>query len=88
LGVDHELDEVGWFGSGVEKLWRYNQHYFDDLNAIGASDRRDWHAGLIARWLSDNPAPQGDGWDPYPLSLGKASPSKPGTCLSDWSGTS
>jgi uncharacterized heparinase superfamily protein len=69
LGVDHELDEVGWFGSGVEKLWRYNQHYFDDLNAIGASDRRDWHAGLIARWLSENPAPQGDGWEPYPLSL-------------------
>jgi uncharacterized heparinase superfamily protein len=69
LGVDHELDEVGWFGSGVEKLWRYNQHYFDDLNAIGGSDRRDWHAGLIARWLSENPAPQGDGWEPYPLSL-------------------
>jgi uncharacterized heparinase superfamily protein len=69
LGVDHELDQVGWFGSGVEKLWRYNQHYFDDLNASGACDRREWHAGLMARWLSDNPATQGDGWESYPTSL-------------------
>ncbi|MBM4229779.1 MAG: heparinase [Gammaproteobacteria bacterium] len=69
LGVDHELDQVGWSGSGVEKLWRYNQHYFDDLNASGASDRREWHSGLIARWLSDNVATQGDGWEPYPTSL-------------------
>jgi len=69
LGVDHELGQVGWFGSGVEKLWRYNQHYFDDLNARGASDRREWHSGLMARWLSDNPAAQGDGWEPYPTSL-------------------
>lgn len=33
LEVEHSLDEVGWDDSRVELLWRYNQHYFDDLNA-------------------------------------------------------
>ena len=35
------LETVGWDGPNCEKLWRYNQHYFDDLNAIGASKRYD-----------------------------------------------
>ena len=31
LGVEGELVQLGWYGPGAEKLWRYNQHYFDDL---------------------------------------------------------
>src|SRR5262245_42153812 len=42
LGVEHDLDTIGWDDSKVPLLWRYNQHYFDDLNASGAETRRDW----------------------------------------------
>ncbi len=63
------LDEIGWDGPQREKLWRYNQHYFDDLNAIGAEQRYAWHAALIEDWIRHNPPGQGNGWEPYPLSL-------------------
>jgi uncharacterized heparinase superfamily protein len=63
------LDEVGWDGTQREKLWRYNQHYFDDLNAQNASDRLPWHTALVDDWLALNPPGQGTGWEPYPLSL-------------------
>lgn len=61
--------DAGWDNPAVPKLWRYNLHYFDDLNSDGAQARRDWHDALIDRWISENPAPQGSGWEPYPTSL-------------------
>ena len=63
------LDEIGWDGAQREKLWRYNQHYFDDLNAIDAEARRAWHLALIEDWIAHNAPGQGNGWEPYPLSL-------------------
>jgi len=63
------LTELGWDAPTVEKLWRYNQHYFDDLNAEGAVHRTDWHLALIQNWLQNNSASQGSGWEPYPTSL-------------------
>ena len=33
------------------KLWRYDQHYFDDLNANDVANRKDWHQSLIDRWI-------------------------------------
>ena len=58
-----------WNAPEKDKLWLYNLHYFDDLNAAGAQQRYDWHRALIERWIAENPAPQGNGWEPYPLSL-------------------
>ncbi|MEO5844531.1 MAG: alginate lyase family protein [Caldimonas sp.] len=69
LGERHALADVGWNGAGPTRLWRYHQHYFDDLNAEGAEMRRDAHAALLERWLADNPPGGGAGWEPYPLSL-------------------
>lgn len=69
LNKSGKLEEVGWEGSNKEKLWRYNQHYFDDLNARNADHRSMWHYELIKRWINDNPPGEGLGWDPYPLSL-------------------
>jgi uncharacterized heparinase superfamily protein len=60
---------LGWDAPAIEKLWRYNQHYFDDLNAERATQRSDWHLALIQSWLQHNPAGQGTGWEPYPTSL-------------------
>lgn len=69
LNEPGQLDEIGWEGSQREKLWRYNQHYFDDLNAIDAPVRRAWHRALIDDWVANNPPGHGIGWEPYPLSL-------------------
>ncbi len=69
LRVERELGEVGWDDPAVELLWRYNQHYFDDLNAEGAAARAAWHRALLQRWVDENRPGQGPGWAPYPVSL-------------------
>lgn len=61
--------DAGWDNPEAPKLWRYNLHYFDDLNADGAQLRRAWHGALIDRWIAENPAAAGSGWEPYPTSL-------------------
>ena len=63
------LTTDGWDNPARPKLWRYNQHYFDDLNAQDADSRTVWHHGLIDRWIADNPPGVGTGWEPYPTSL-------------------
>lgn len=69
LNIEGSLSEIGWDGPKREKLWRYNQHYFDDLNAIDAENREDWHEDLIEKWINENAPGVGCGWEPYPVSL-------------------
>lgn len=70
LNQEYDLDfPEGWNKLGLDKLWLYNLHYFDDLNALHAKDRREWHVSLMQRWVDENIPPQGTGWEPYPLSL-------------------
>lgn len=70
LNQEHELaGAADWNGARLPKLWLYNLHYFDDLNAEGAGSRTQWHRALVARWIGENPPGRGTGWDPYPLSL-------------------
>lgn len=63
------LAELDWDGPQREMLWRYNQHYFDDLNAIDAATRFPWHKSLLVDWVEHNPPVRGVGWEPYPTSL-------------------
>ena len=58
-----------WNNAQQEKLWLYNLHYFDDLNAENASDRVEWHKNTIQKWIEQNPYAKGNGWEPYPNSL-------------------
>lgn len=58
-----------WNSSKQEKLWLYNLHYFDDLNAENNKTRLDWHNNLINRWINENPYALGNAWEPYPNSL-------------------
>jgi uncharacterized heparinase superfamily protein len=70
LNVSHDISTAKvWNDPARDKLWLYNLHYFDDLNASDAEQRKDWHKALIARWIQENPPGQGNGWEPYPLSL-------------------
>jgi uncharacterized heparinase superfamily protein len=58
-----------WNLPGQDKLLTYNLHYFDDLLAVDAGARKSWHRNIMERWVIDNPAGHGNGWEPYPLSL-------------------
>ncbi|WP_180114392.1 heparinase II/III family protein [Acinetobacter sp. YH12063] len=58
-----------WNNAQQEKLWLYNLHYFDDLNAEDALLRQAWHVQLMNKWIDENPYPSGNGWEPYPNSL-------------------
>lgn len=70
LNQTRELPALGgWNDVGLEKLWLYNLHYFDDLNAAEANTRVEWHQKQIERWLRENPPACGNGWEPYPTSL-------------------
>lgn len=69
LNEERDLDEFGWDDPRADRLWRYNLHYFDDLNAQGAPGRLGWHVELVDRWLRENPPGCGTGWEPYPASL-------------------
>ena len=63
------LAQNGWDDPSKSKLWRYNQHYFDDLNTRDAVNRDKVHRALICDWISSNLPGNGTGWEPYPISL-------------------
>lgn len=67
--VGHARCVADWNDLAQEKLWLYNLHYFDDLNAADAKDRVEWHRALISRWIVENLPGVGNGWESYPTSL-------------------
>jgi len=69
LSVTRDLVDVGWDDPSIPLLWRYNQHYFDDLTADQTTVRHEWHRSLLQRWCQENPAGKGTAWAPYPTSL-------------------
>ena len=70
LNLEREVATAAdWNSEEAAKLWLYHLHYFEDLVARDADERRAWHAAGIARWIADNPPGLGNGWEPYPLSL-------------------
>jgi len=60
---------AGWQDRTHGLLWTYNLHYFEDLLSDTAPTRVPQHLELMERWRAENPATQGVGWMPYPLSL-------------------
>jgi uncharacterized heparinase superfamily protein len=58
-----------WNDNNQEKLWLYNLHYMDELNSIDGKKRLHIHKSHVLRWITENSAPMGCGWEPYTLSL-------------------
>ncbi len=58
-----------WNNPQFEKLWLYNLHYLDNLTSLDAVRQVDLNHALVDRWIAENPVAQGNGWEPYPLSL-------------------
>ena len=58
-----------WNNKNCSKIWTYNLHYFEDLLAKNAENKRDFHISLLGRWVDENPLGVGNGWEPYPISI-------------------
>lgn len=69
LNEARDIAAHGWDDPGLALLWRYNLHYFDDLNAWDAGQRTEAHQRLLKRWVRENHPAEGTGWQPYPSSL-------------------
>lgn len=74
LNEIHSVADQHWEPANKSKLFVYNLHYFDDLRAgpessLGLEKRLLWQQALISNWIDNNPPVQGNGWEPYPLSL-------------------
>ncbi len=63
------IRSLGWDNPKQTKLWRYNLHYFDYLNAEANQKCTDWHVRLMTEWVIENKPGDGSGWEPYPTSL-------------------
>ncbi len=70
LNQEHKLvSKKDWNNPQWEKLWLYNLHYLDDLQACDAENKKALHLDLIGKWIEENPPGTGNGWEPYPTSL-------------------
>lgn len=56
--LNEEREIVTWNDAGVPKLWLYNLHYQHGVTR----ELMEW-------WVRENPPGEGNGWEPYPLSL-------------------
>lgn len=69
-------EHIFWNPPEVERLWRYNLHYFDYawdlvLAEAATSDGEAYGCfrGLVESWVARNPIAQGVGWHAYPTAL-------------------
>lgn len=67
--VGYIKNKSDWNDLSQDKLWLYNLHYFDYLNTYKNHDNKKKNIDLIFSWISDNPCPNGAGWEPYTISL-------------------
>jgi uncharacterized heparinase superfamily protein len=54
--LNQEREIRTWNDPEIPKLWLYHLHYFEHASAA-----------LIERWIRENPAGRGNGWEPYPI---------------------
>src|SRR3990167_6183200 len=57
-----------WNDKTLEKLWLYNLHYFDALNAADLDQKKIAYQ-LLKRCVDENPPFLGIGWEAFPISL-------------------
>lgn len=69
LDQDRRIETGSWNPAGASPLWRYNLHYFDDLNAEAATVRTEWHRRAVDDWVASVRPGESPAWDPYPTSL-------------------
>ena len=60
---------IDWEPDSEVLLWKYNLHYFDDLQAVNAEKRSALHQRMLCDWVTANQNIRELGWSPYPTSL-------------------
>ena len=60
-------NKINWNDPDQAKLWLYNLHYADYLQQTDQD--KETGLDLISQWIEGNPPCDGNGWEPYPLSL-------------------
>lgn len=69
LNVTRDISGAScWNDPSVPKLWLYNLHYHEDLLDPEPTRQREQQE-FMRRWVTENPAAIGHGWEPYPISL-------------------
>ena len=71
--VEFNIYNIDWRASDQPKLWRYNLHYFDYLNADCYN--QETKNLLITSWIENNPVGEEDAWCFFtvrPFDSGKA----------------
>lgn len=58
-----------WNPENLPKLWVYNLHYHDFLNREDTEDSLGFGELVIDNWIRNNPVGEGNGWEPYCLSI-------------------
>lgn len=69
LNFERNLFECGWDDRSVSLLWRFNQHYHDDLTAESSPTVHKRHYLLTDHWIENNVVTSTPSWHPYPTSL-------------------
>lgn len=64
----HQISQ-DWNPKKIQKLWLYNLHYQDILNSRKTIFPEAQREKLINNWIEYNPPFEGNGWEPYCLSL-------------------
>lgn len=73
--INHTVNyrnSILWNDPHQEKLWLYNLHYFEYLLPLCKNHSIDNYneAKLFTEdWINNNPIGDGNGWEPYPISL-------------------
>ena len=66
MNKNGNIRKLGWDNPKLTKLWRYNLHYFDDLNAEDNQKQIHWHIRLMTEWVAKNKPGYGSGWEHIP----------------------
>ncbi|MFT5548671.1 MAG: hypothetical protein ACI9CO_000588, partial [Candidatus Azotimanducaceae bacterium] len=61
------LEAIDWSPQAMQRLWRYNLHYFDYLRSESVSGQLK--AQLLDSWIANNPQGSEPAWEPYTASL-------------------
>lgn len=69
FNLNGNLNDLGWQDESRNKLWRYNQNYFDDLNSKNSDRKINIHINILTKWIEQNKDINSLPWDPYPTSL-------------------
>ena len=69
MNLKHSIKKDGWDNKDMPLLWRYNLHYFDDLNSHNIKNNTRLYNYLLDDWIENNTDRSSIAWNSYSTSL-------------------